>query len=320
MFCNSFQSEALMLQRRLFKRSIGFVLVLLSWSMLSGCWATWSELKKERRLRESLEEQFRAFKRKQRKKERQRAEEQKRFLAQQAASLAQMQQMIQRFRSSFGKLQKRVKQGQGGVVEMFATLEKLQRNFQASLGQVTELQKQIKDLLQRLPERDKALKEIRKKYEDLLKNQKLLAEQAIPAKLFARGEDAMKRKDYPSALKLFKTFAQRFGSHELADNAYMFMGEIYRKQNRRFAAIAAFDDLVKKFPQGNTVPLALLRLGQLHYDMGRCREGRTYFGRLWNYRRRRPKLARIGRSYKRNWRRKCKRSRRTRRRRRRRRR
>lgn len=318
--------------RLLHRRRRRFRPLIMIWMSLcvlalcqSGCWATLSELKRERRLRESLEEQFRAFKREVRKKERDRAAKQDKLLAQQSALVAKMRIDMQRMKSSFTQLEKRVKQGQGGVVEMFATLEKLQRSFQASLGQVSELQKQIKDILQKMPQSNQTITELRKKYEDLLKNQRLLAEQAIPAKLFARAEDAQKRKEYDKALKLFKTFVSRFGSHELADNAYLHIGDIHRINKRLVPAISAYDDLIRKYPRGGAVPVALLRLGQLHYKTKQCRAGRNYFRKLgYNYRRRAPKLASLARRLYRDWRSQCsgsrKRSRRRRRKRRRRRR
>jgi TolA-binding protein len=193
--------------------------------------------------------------------------------------------------STVGEVDKVARQGQGGTAEMFTTLQALQENFQRALGQIEELQKQIQEIIQSRPEQLKQLEEIRKKYESLLKDQKALAEQAIPARLFSKARDEFQAKQWDEALKSFQTFAQRFGSHPLADNAYLYIGNIHEKRDQLNPAILAYNELVKLYPHGSQVPVALFRLGLLHYKLGRCPQGIAYFRKLSLYRRQAKELA-----------------------------
>ncbi len=300
-----------------FIKLVGLVVLALS---LSGCWATWAELKKERLLREELAQQLKDFKKQQREEEEKKARWRRAMTANLSALTARLTLTEKKIDKELKTLRELVKKGQGGVVEIFATLEALQKRFQKSLGQIEEIQKQLTDFAQKLPNQEKAFKELQERYEKLLQNQKALAEQAIPAKLFARGNKAFDKKDYKNAEKIFKKFVERFGSHPLADNALLFIAAIQSRRGNFNAAIITLSDLISKYPQGDKVPYALLRLGLYHYKLGRCRQGRAYFKRLTLYRRRNRSLARQARKLLRLSRRLCKRRRRSRRRRRRRRR
>lgn len=267
------------------------LLLLLCGFFTSGCFATYSELQKERKLREALEDDLKIFKKEQRafrdKIEAVHAQERSKM----AAEIARLQAENAKTLRTLEKLDGQVKTGQGGVAEMFTTLQALQTNFQKSLGQVEELQQQIRDMLQKQPDQDKRYEEVQKKYEELLKNQKSLAEQAIPAKLFARGRDAYKAEKYDEAMEVFKTFAQQFGSHPLADNAWLYIGDIHRKRDAINDAILAYTKIIQTYPNESEAPNALFRLGLLHYKRGLCRQGKKYFQQLMRFRRQEAKLA-----------------------------
>lgn len=290
-----------------FRRFVRCVLWFGGMGLLhSGCWATWSELKKEQHLREELGRQFQAYKQEQSRQERIFQQQYKKDMAQQAGVLAQIRMQSTQVQELIDKLQKQVQQGQGGVAEMLVTLQNLQAKFQASLGQIDELQKQMREILLKKPDKDQRYTELLKKYEELLKSQQALAEQAIPARMFASARDAFKKQDYDKALALFRQFTQRFGTHDLADNAYLYIGDILRQRNQFNAAIIEYDELVKRYPQGSEVPVALFRLGFLHYKLGLCTDGRKYFRRLMILRGRAPKLAEEAQTFYREHRRLCK--------------
>ncbi|HAA58016.1 MAG TPA: hypothetical protein DCE42_24840, partial [Myxococcales bacterium] len=228
------------------KHLLRWLCVFLCFPMLSGCWATWSELKKERLLREELEKQFRAFKREQRKERDKQKQIIKEKVLKQAALLSQMHAQQVQLKRKITKLSTTVKRGQGGVVEVFATLQALQKKFESSIGKVTELQKQMTDLVNKQPDIMKSFQELQKRYEVLLTNQKALAEQAIPARLFSRAKDIYKAKKYDEAFKLFKTFTQRFAKHPLTDNALVYIGEIHIRKKQYNQAIGSFSDILEK--------------------------------------------------------------------------
>jgi TolA-binding protein len=264
---------------------------------LTGCFATVSELKREKSEREALEAQFGQFKKEQRSRLTKLEEQAQKQQAQLQAQLAQSKAELAHLRKQNKELDRLVRQGQGGVAEMFSTLQRLQESFQKSIGQVDELQQQIKDMVQKQPEQEKKYQDIQKRYEELLKNQRSLAEQAIPAKFFARARDAYKAKKYDEALGLFKTFTQRFGTHPLADNAYLYIGDIHRQRKETSAAILAYKTILQKYPDESEMPKALFRLGLLHYQMGRCKAGKGYFLRLTRYTRQEPALAKDAKNF-----------------------
>ncbi len=66
---------------------------------------------------------------------------------------------------------------------------------------------------------------------------------------------------YADAIARFNEFLQNFPSSEYADNALIWLGECYLKQGDPASAAVAFEDVVKKYPEGNKVPDALYRQG-----------------------------------------------------------
>ena len=56
-------------------------------------------------------------------------------------------------------------------------------------------------------------------------------------------------------------FLQQFPQTEYSDNAQFWIGEAYFKEGKTEEAILAFEDVARKYPQGNKVPDALVRQG-----------------------------------------------------------
>ncbi|MEM1010248.1 MAG: tetratricopeptide repeat protein [Myxococcota bacterium] len=294
----------------MFKYTLFFLFLCPLSGIHTGCFATISELREEKAARRAVEERLALFKREVRRKLALYESSRRQEIPKLRAEIARARMQLALVRKANRNLSTVVKRGQGGVEEMFSTLQSLQQKFQTSLKQIEELQRQNQEILQKQPNQDKFFQELRLKYEALLKNQKALAELAVPAKLFARGRDAYKARSYGRALQIFQTFVSRFGNHGLADNAYLYIGDVYRKKGQTNPAINAYNAILRKYPAGSEVPRALYRLGLIHYRRGLCRVGRKYFRRLTRFARQEPALARDARRFNRGWRRYCKRSRR----------
>jgi tol-pal system protein YbgF len=73
---------------------------------------------------------------------------------------------------------------------------------------------------------------------------------------------------YADAIARFNEFLQTFPSSEYADNALIWLGECYLKQGDPASAAVAFEDVVKKYPEGNKVPDALYRQGIALLEIG----------------------------------------------------
>ena len=82
-----------------------------------------------------------------------------------------------------------------------------------------------------------------------------------PMKLYQRAFEAFQQKKFEDAQLLFQQFVNANPSHEYADNAYYWMGEIYYTQGEFALAIAEFQKVPELYPGGNKVPDALLKLG-----------------------------------------------------------
>jgi len=54
--------------------------------------------------------------------------------------------------------------------------------------------------------------------------------------------------------KLFYSFLKEYPASDLADNALYWIGTSYYQEKQYERAITSFDDVIKKFPQGNKVP------------------------------------------------------------------
>jgi tol-pal system protein YbgF len=67
------------------------------------------------------------------------------------------------------------------------------------------------------------------------------------------------RKVYKDAISGFKSFAQKYPSSSLGDNAFFWMGESHFALKEYEQAILAYQEVIKKYPNGNKVPNAMLR-------------------------------------------------------------
>ncbi len=60
--------------------------------------------------------------------------------------------------------------------------------------------------------------------------------------------------EYKTAIDRFRAFLQTHPSSDYADNALFWLGESYFKLGDHEQAVLAFDDVVKRYPEGNKVP------------------------------------------------------------------
>lgn len=79
---------------------------------------------------------------------------------------------------------------------------------------------------------------------------------------------AYRQGDYSGSIDRFRTFLQNNPSSEYADNALFWMGECYYKLGDLERAVLTFEDVVKRYPQGNKVPDALYRQATALLELG----------------------------------------------------
>jgi tol-pal system protein YbgF len=80
-----------------------------------------------------------------------------------------------------------------------------------------------------------------------------------PEELYNSAYSKLTKGDYKGAREEFKKFLELFPQTEYSDNAQFGIGEAYYKEKKYEEAILEYDEVVKKFPQGNKLPDAMLK-------------------------------------------------------------
>lgn len=74
---------------------------------------------------------------------------------------------------------------------------------------------------------------------------------------------------YDDSEAWMKEFIKRFPSHDLADNAHYWLGEIYLVKDQPEQAVVSFSTGLSKFPKGAKAPANLLKMGSAFKEMGK---------------------------------------------------
>lgn len=91
---------------------------------------------------------------------------------------------------------------------------------------------------------------------------------SAPEQLYKDAYDSVTAADYPKAQRWFETFLERHPKHELADNAYYWLGEVYLVQGNARKAVLAFKNGLEAFPKGRKAPGNLLKMGTAFEQLG----------------------------------------------------
>jgi tol-pal system protein YbgF len=98
--------------------------------------------------------------------------------------------------------------------------------------------------------------------------------------LYQSANDFLRAGSTGEAVEAFRAFVKRYSTHELADNAQYWLGECYYHRKDYSTALREFKRVVEKFPRGNKVPDALLKLGFSYLALGSTRPGREALSEL----------------------------------------
>ncbi|MBE9529554.1 MAG: tol-pal system protein YbgF [Proteobacteria bacterium] len=96
-----------------------------------------------------------------------------------------------------------------------------------------------------------------------------------PKYLYAKGLKETKAKEYRAAAKTFKTFLSTHPSHDLADNAQYWLGEIFYDTGEYERAILEFNKVITDYPKGDKRPAATLKQGFSFEKLGAAKEARV---------------------------------------------
>ncbi len=93
----------------------------------------------------------------------------------------------------------------------------------------------------------------------------------VPSELeraYRDGYEAFQAGDLEGAKKKFLAFLKDHPDTPLSDNAQFWIGEIYFKQHQYEAAILAYEDVIKNYPNSNKLPDTLLKQGLAFLELG----------------------------------------------------
>ncbi|NIQ38420.1 MAG: tol-pal system protein YbgF [Proteobacteria bacterium] len=85
---------------------------------------------------------------------------------------------------------------------------------------------------------------------------------------YREGYEALKAGDLDGAREKFLSFLKEHPDTPLSDNAQFWIGEIYFKKHQYEAAILAYEDVIKKYPNSNKLPDTLLKQGLAFLELG----------------------------------------------------
>jgi tol-pal system protein YbgF len=92
--------------------------------------------------------------------------------------------------------------------------------------------------------------------------------------LYKRSLEALRAGRHVEAAAGFREFLKQHPNHDFADNAQYWLGECYYDQKDYPMAMREFRRVVEKYPQGNKVADALLKVGFAHLALGSTEAGR----------------------------------------------
>jgi tol-pal system protein YbgF len=95
-----------------------------------------------------------------------------------------------------------------------------------------------------------------------------------PAELYQRAREALQGGRHQEAMAGFREFLRLYPGHDFADNAQYWLAESHYDQKDYPTALREFRRVVDRYPQGNKVPDALLKLAYCHLALGSTEVGR----------------------------------------------
>ena len=187
--------------------------------------------------------------------------------------MQQVQQQLDRHDRILTNLQQRA-QGTGKTIAGFENeLDRIRREIQTLRGSIEEnaysSKNEISDLQNKLDQLSVTCKQVQTQLEQQRNTQpnpdKKTAIKSIPAapeanaaseeqQLYDQAYSKFKEKKFKSSRLLFEKFMSKFPQSKLSDNAQYWRGNCFFKEKNNERAIAAFDDVIKNFPNGNKIP------------------------------------------------------------------
>jgi tol-pal system protein YbgF len=181
-----------------------------------------------------------------------------------------------------------------GVADLQASLESARVDMQVMAGKVDDANLQAKkpaddisllkeDLERRLAALEGKIAGLEKNSDDL---NKLLTDasakqaEVSPELLYQQGLDLVKGGDTQKGREILTKFVDRYPNHDLAANAFYWIGETHYTEKSYDQAILAFEKVIKNYPGKEKAPAAMLKQAMAFKALGDGKSARYVFGKL----------------------------------------
>jgi len=163
------------------------------------------------------------------------------------------------------KLQRNQGSQSNAVAGVNAHLAKISEYISANNQQLSQLSQNVNSLKQTLQEYQRKIQE----------QESQGAKQSMddPELAFAQAYQKFKKGEYESAVNLFRAYLRTFGQTEKADDASFWIAESLAAQGKLAEALAEYDGLLAKYPDGDRAASARFKKGLTLLQMERRQEG-----------------------------------------------
>jgi TolA-binding protein len=138
--------------------------------------------------------------------------------------------------------------------------------------QIATNNRQIAQLGQNINSLNQPLQEIQRKLQEQ-ESRNIRPNSDDPEIAFSQAYLKYREGEYDSAINLFKTFLGNFGQTEKSDDALFWIAESLGAQGKHAEALAEYDGLLAKYPNGDRVAGARLKKGVTLLQMEKRQEG-----------------------------------------------
>ena len=97
---------------------------------------------------------------------------------------------------------------------------------------------------------------------------------------YRKAYEQLREEKHEEAAKAFRDFVRLFPNHDLSDNAQYWLGECFYARKEFTVAVREFRRVIERYPTGNKVPDALLKVGFSYLSLGSVEAGRQTLEQL----------------------------------------
>ena len=175
------------------------------------------------------------------------------------------------------------------IATALADIQKMQGDFQTVQGNQETVQHALDSIQQNLERQNRdisvrlqVLEDEMKLYEEQIVKalQKVAPAVAEESKLFQKGLDEVKASEYLAAIASFQQFVKKYANSILLPEAYFWLGNCRFSLKKFEEAIKDYQKVVSKFPQSSKASAALFKQGEAFTELNMKEEAKAFWQKL----------------------------------------